>query len=60
MTEMKSLEKEHTMLHQTVKTIVDLRAAGKAKEAEAAFLKIDPISRHIVELLETLDKNIGA
>jgi methyl-accepting chemotaxis protein len=59
MPEMRTLEKEHAMLHQTVKTIVDFRAAGKPKEAEVAFLKIEPISRHIVELLGTLDKNIG-
>ena len=60
MSEMKTLEKEHAMLHQAVRTIVDLRSAGKAKQAEAAYLEIDPLSRHIVELLETLHKHIGA
>lgn len=53
--EMKSLEKEHETLHRTIKTIVDLKSTGKAKEAEAEFLKIEPISKKIVALLDAVN-----
>jgi methyl-accepting chemotaxis protein len=53
--EMKTLEREHELLHLTVKTIVDLKAAGKAREAESAFLRIEPISKRVTELLTILD-----
>ena len=56
--EMRTLEREHEILHQTVRTIVDLKSSGRTKEAEAAFLKIDASSRRIQELLNTLDKTV--
>lgn len=49
--DMKALEKEHETLHRTIKTIIDLKVAGKVKQAEAEFLKIDPLSTKIVDLL---------
>jgi len=58
--EMRKLEREHESLHRLVRSIVDLRAAGKTSEAEAEFRKIDPISKAIVDLLNTLDTKAGA
>ena len=58
--EIKTLEREHESLHRTIKTIIDLKAIGKAGEAEAAFLKIDQFSHRIVELLDTLEAHANA
>lgn len=57
--EMSRLEREHEQLHRTVKVVVDLKGAGKRKEAEAEFRKIEPISKSIVDLLNALDKQVG-
>jgi methyl-accepting chemotaxis protein len=53
--EMKSLEREHESLHRLIKTIMDLRAAGKTEEAEAEFVKVEPISKNIIDLLTAIE-----
>jgi methyl-accepting chemotaxis protein len=58
--EMKALEREHELLHQTVKAVMDLKIGGKVQQAEAAFLKVEPSSKRIVELLNILDKKSAA
>lgn len=55
MAEMKSLEKEHEVLHRTIKTIMDLKSAGKTTEAEAEFRKVEGISKKIVDLLTAIE-----
>jgi hypothetical protein len=57
--EMKTLEKEHETLHRTVKAIMDLKAAGKTAQAEAEFLKIEPISKKIVDLLTAIEGKVA-
>ncbi|QQS08817.1 MAG: CZB domain-containing protein [Phycisphaerales bacterium] len=53
--EMRKLEKEHEMLHKTIKSIVDLKSTGKTKEAEDEFKKIEPLSKSIVDLLTSVE-----
>ncbi len=57
--EMKILEREHESLHKLIKSIVDLKSAGKPQEAEAEFLKVEPISKKIVELLAGLEATVN-
>ena len=56
--EMKSLEKVHISLHETVKNIVSLKNAGKTAEADAEYLKIGPFSDEIINLLTMIEKKI--
>jgi methyl-accepting chemotaxis protein len=56
--EMKTLEKVHINLHDTVKRIVSLKNQGKVADAEAEFTKIEPISDEIVELLTQVEKKV--
>jgi methyl-accepting chemotaxis protein len=58
--EMKSLEKVHMQLHETVKIIVSLKNVGKAAEADAEYLKIGPISDEIINLLTAIEKKVSA
>jgi methyl-accepting chemotaxis protein len=58
--EMKSLEKVHVSLHETVKNIVSLKNEGRAAEADAEYLKIGPISDEIIDLLTVIEKEVSA
>lgn len=53
--EIKTLEKVHETLHKTVKSIMDLKTAGKVADAEREFQKIDGISKQIVDLLSAIE-----
>jgi len=57
--EMKSLERVHINLHDTVKNIVSLKNEGKAAEADAEYLKIGPISDEIINLLTVIEKKVS-
>lgn len=56
--EMKTLERVHETLHSLIRSIMELRAAGKIAEAEAEYLKVEPISRQIVELLSAVEQKV--
>ncbi len=58
--EMKTLEKVHTSLHETVKRIVSLKHEGRAAEAEVEYLKIEPISDEIIDLLTQIENKVAA
>jgi methyl-accepting chemotaxis protein len=58
--EMKTLEKVHIKLHDTVKSIVSLKNQGKAADAEAEYLKIGPISDEVVDLLTVIEKKVAS
>jgi methyl-accepting chemotaxis protein len=58
--EMKSLEKVHIKLHDTVRSIISLKHDGKTAEAEAEYLKIGPISDEIIGLLTVIEKKVAA
>ena len=55
MAEMKALEKEHEVLHRTIKAILDLKTAGKTADAETEFRKVEGISKKIVDLLTAIE-----
>jgi methyl-accepting chemotaxis protein len=57
--EMKSLEKVHISLHETVKRIVSLKQEGRTAEAEAEYLKIGPISDRIIDLLTEIENKVA-
>ena len=57
--EMKTLEKVHINLHNTVKSIVSLKNQGKVADAEAEYLKIGPISDEVVDLLTAIEKKVA-
>jgi methyl-accepting chemotaxis protein len=57
--EMKSLEKEHAEMHKIVKAVMTLKTSGKTKEAEAEFLKIEPLSKRIVDLLSAVEQKVA-
>ena len=48
----------HINLHETVNTIVSLKNEGKAADAE--YLKIEPISDEIIDLLAAIEKKVSA
>jgi methyl-accepting chemotaxis protein len=58
--EMKTLEKVHINLHDTVKRIVLLKNQGKTADAEAEYLKIEPISDEVVDLLTAVEKKVAS
>ncbi len=58
--EMKMLEKVHISLHDTVKSIVLLKNRNREAEANAEFLKIEPISNEIIDLLTVIEKKVAA
>lgn len=53
--ETKKLELEHETLHKLVKTIINFKHAGKVKEAEAEFAKVEGVSKRIVDLLTAIE-----
>ncbi len=53
--EMKLLVAEHEQLHATVRSVLDFKAAGQKAEAEATYVKIDPISKRLVALLAAVE-----
>ena len=58
--EMKTLEKVHIKLHDTVKRIVLLKNQGRTADAEAEYLKIGPISDEVVDLLTAVEKKVAS
>ncbi|MCC6676900.1 MAG: CZB domain-containing protein [Phycisphaerales bacterium] len=58
--EMKQLESVHEELHRQVRQIMELKAAGRASEAEAAYNQIDPISKRLVTLLSAVEAAVTA
>jgi methyl-accepting chemotaxis protein len=56
MAEMRQLEPPHEELHKLIRTIIDLREAGKMAEAEQEYLKIEPLSRKVVQMLDVIEQ----
>ncbi len=60
MAEMRQLEKPHEELHKLIRRIIELRESGKTAEAEQQYLKVEPLSRQIVQMLETIEQKSAA
>lgn len=55
--EMKEVEHPHERLHNTIHEIIELRAAGKHKEAEQAYERVEPLSQEVVLLLNSIERS---
>ncbi|OOZ38705.1 hypothetical protein BOW53_14365 [Solemya pervernicosa gill symbiont] len=55
---MKALEPPHAELHRTIKECVELTKRGNIDQAEALYLKIGPISKTIVGLLDRVEQTV--
>jgi Methyl-accepting chemotaxis protein len=60
MPEMRQLDKPHEELHKLIRSIIDLRESGKKAEAEQQYLKVEPLSRQIVQMLEVIEQKSAA
>ncbi|HUL01422.1 MAG TPA: CZB domain-containing protein [Nitrospirota bacterium] len=58
--EMRTLEKVHINLHETVKNIVSLKNQCKTADADTEYMKIGPISDEIISLLTVIEKKVAA
>lgn len=57
---MRELERPHEELHKIIRAVIELREAGRSSEAEQEFLKVEPLSKRIVRLLETIEQKSSA
>jgi len=57
--EMQTMEKQHEVMHATIREIIDLKGAGKASEAERRFGEIENLSGQIVGLLQTVEAKVS-
>ena len=55
--EMQALEAPHERLHRLIKDIIDRKNAGREQEARELFKQIDPLSREIVGLLDSVQQH---
>ena len=58
LSEMQELEKVHAGLHSTIKNIVTLKHDGDAVGAQQEYEKIEPVSAHVIELLDGLESHV--
>ena len=56
--EMKKIENPHTLLHKTVREVLNLKNSGNLKAAEKAYEKITPLSSEIVDLLDIIEEKV--
>jgi aerotaxis receptor len=52
------IEAPHEQLHKVIKEIVNVNESGNKTEAEALYLKIDPLSREIVSLIDKTKRSV--
>ena len=57
---MQQLEPPHIDLHKLIHNIIQLKEAGEEDKAEEAFLKVEPLSTRIVELLEAVESAVSS
>lgn len=55
--DMRELERPHAELHQHIRTIIELRESKRFDEAEKLYLKIEPLSNQIVDLLNRIERS---
>ncbi|PKM43283.1 MAG: hypothetical protein CVV05_15665 [Gammaproteobacteria bacterium HGW-Gammaproteobacteria-1] len=60
MAEMRQLELPHAELHSLIRNIISLRESGNAADAEQQYLKIEPLSRQIVQMLGAIEQKSSA
>lgn len=55
--EMQQVKGPHAEMHRTIQQIIALKEAGRVDEAEQEYLKVEPLSREIVELIERIKRH---
>ena len=56
----RAVEKPHEELHTLIRTIIELKEAGKNREAEKAYDKVDAISKQIVGYLDQAEHIVNS
>jgi methyl-accepting chemotaxis protein len=54
--EMRELAEPHAALHRLISTVVEHKEQGRHTDAEACYAQVEPLSQHIVNLLETIER----
>ncbi len=57
--EMRQIEQPHRELHELIRRIVELKHAGEAQQAEEAYHKVQPLSEHIVQMIDSLERKLA-
>jgi len=58
--ELRTLEKVHIRLHDTVRDIVSMKTGGKDAQAAEEYKKIGPLSDEIIDLLKKIELKVKA
>ena len=58
--EMSEIESPHADLHRLIREIIELKEAGRIKDAEARYQEVAPLSEKIIGLLESVEHKIQA
>ena len=56
--EMETLEKVHQELHAVAKKVVELKLMGNVAAAKEEVIKLEPISKKIISLIESIEAKI--
>jgi hypothetical protein len=56
--EMRQMEQPHAELHNIIKSILRLKEAGNIRGAEEEYLKVEPLSKQIVSLLDKVQAKV--
>jgi len=54
--EMGELEAPHSELHRLMREVIELKSANRTEEAEAAFKRVEELSRIVTEILTRLER----
>ncbi|MBZ5597979.1 MAG: CZB domain-containing protein [Acidobacteriia bacterium] len=57
--EIQTLEKKHQGMHALVKQVVELKQAGKTKEAEQEFSNVHAAAEEVVGLLSSVEQQVN-
>jgi len=55
---MSDIEPPDADLHRLIREIIELKEAGRIKEAEARYQEVAPLSEKIIGLLESVERKI--
>ncbi len=58
--EMGQVERPHAELHSLIKKIAELKTQGNIEMAEQEYLKVEPLSKEIVKIMQTIEAKIAA
>lgn len=57
--EMSQVREPHAEIHKLIREIIELKEHGKIEEAEQEYLKVAPLSEHIVELIDNIKQQLA-